>query len=260
MDPFGGVSRLYGESARNRFSSSRVAVIGVGGVGCWTVEALARSGIGHLTMVDLDEICVSNRNRQLQALIGEEGRMKTRVLAERVARIDPGCEVSVEECFFTEGTVNRILGGEDERRFDAVVDAIDSLNHKITLLLTCRRRGIPLIVSGGAGGRRDPTQIRIGDLSKTRNDALLATMRKQLRQRHGFPREGRGRFKVACVSSEEPAVYPDGSGGVCENPESKREMRLNCDYGFGTATPVVATFGMAMASWVLDLLAGESTR
>ena len=158
---FGGIARLYGKAAFGRFLSSRVAVVGVGGVGSWAVESLARSGIGHLTLVDLDEICVTNVNRQLHAVDGQIGRQKTEVMAERARAIHPGAQVEVVPRFFTEHSAAEILTSG----FDAVIDAIDTTRHKALLLAECHRRGIFAVTCGGAGGRRDPTRIRVADLA-----------------------------------------------------------------------------------------------
>lgn len=231
-------------------------VVGLGGVGGWAVEALARSGVGTLTLVDLDEICVSNRNRQVHALVGQEGRLKTEALAERISRINPDCEVKLENRFMTANSVDAILGDEDGRA-TAVIDAIDVVKHKMILLLACRERGIPLVVSGAAGGRRDSTQVRSGDLSRTENDPILATMRKQLRQKHGFPRVGKGRFGIRCIYSLEPPIYPTEDGEVSCKADSRTGLRLNCDFGYGSATPVVAAFGMAAAAEVLAEIVRE---
>ena len=173
---FGGIARLYGTAALARFRKARVAVIGIGGVGSWTVEALARSGIGHLTLVDLDEICVTNVNRQLHAMDGQIGKQKTEAMAERVRAIHPTCEIEILPTFFGEKNFAEIL----DRGFDAVVDAIDTVRQKTLLLAECVRRGIPVVTCGAAGGRRDPSRIGVDDLSKSANDALLEFLADKL--------------------------------------------------------------------------------
>lgn len=254
---FGGVARLYGQRALARFSESRVVVVGVGGVGSWTVEALARSGIGRIRMVDLDEICITNVNRQLHAMDGQIGRQKTAAMAERVCAINPECEIEVIEGFFTERSVDQVLGGE----IDGVIDAIDSMQHKALLLAECRRRGIPVVTCGGAGGRKDATRIQVRDLAFSGKDALLHQLRKKLRREHGFVAVEMGSkpepMGIMAVFSDEPPVYPTGDGGVsCEKPEGA-EMRLSCETGYGTATHVTSTFGVVAAGVMLDLLVGR---
>jgi tRNA A37 threonylcarbamoyladenosine dehydratase len=175
---FGGIARLYGSRALEKFSHARVVVVGIGGVGSWTVEALARSGIGKIRMVDLDEICMTNVNRQLHAMDGQIGRQKTAAMAERVRAIHPECEIEVIEGFFTERSVEEVLGGE----VHGVVDAIDSMQHKALLLAECRERGLPVVTCGGAGGRRDATRISVRDLAFSGKDALLHQLRKNLRK------------------------------------------------------------------------------
>ena len=252
---FGGIARLYGRKALERFLESRVVVVGIGGVGSWTVEALARSGIGIIRMVDLDEICVTNVNRQLHAMDGQIGRQKTAAMEERVRAINPNCVVEVIEGFFTERSVEQVLGGE----ISGVIDAIDSMQHKALLLAECKRRGIPVVTCGGAGGKRDATRISIRDLAFSGKDALLHQLRKNLRKDHGFPKVPMGSKPVAmgitAVFSDETPVYPGSDGGVsCEKPEGA-DMRLSCETGYGTATHVTATFGVVAAGAMLDILA-----
>ncbi len=251
---FSGIGRLYGRLGLARLRSSRVAVIGVGGVGSWAVEALARSGIGHLSLVDLDDICVTNINRQLPALETTVGRSKVEVLEERVRLIQPEIEVKAQSQFFTAATAENILGPG----FDFVVDGIDHLANKCLLIAECRRRGIPLVVCGGAGGRRDPTGVRIADLAATSHDPLLAQVRAVLRTEYRFPRDQQG-YGVSCVYTQELPVFPQEDGSVCaERPEglSGSEMRLNCDSGFGAAAFVTGVFGFAAASVVVKGLTG----
>ncbi|MFD2255818.1 ThiF family adenylyltransferase [Luteolibacter algae] len=255
---FGGIARLYGENALQRFAGARVVVVGIGGVGSWTVEALARSGIGKIRMVDLDEICITNVNRQLHAMDGQIGRQKTAAMAERVRAINPDCVLEVIEGFFTERSVEEVLGGE----VDGVVDAIDSMKHKALLLAECRKRGLPVVTCGGAGGRRDATRISIRDLAFSGKDALLHQLRKNLRKHHGFASVPMGskpeEMGITAVFSDEPPVYPGSDGEVsCERPEGS-DMRLNCATGYGTVTHVTGAFGMIAAGAMLDLLSGGS--
>lgn len=252
---FGGIARLYGEAALERFLGARVAVIGVGGVGSWAVESLARSGIGHLTLVDLDEICLSNVNRQLHAMDGQIGRQKTEAMAERVALIHPLAETVIVPRFFSEKTATEILGAG----FDAVVDAIDTTKHKALLLAECRRRGIFTVTCGGAGGKRDPTRIRVADLAYSGKDPLLHQLRRTLREQHGFPKTPLGTkpapLGIEAVFSDEPPWFSDAAGGVSRERAEGTGGRISCATGLGTATHVTAAFGLIAAGRVLDHLA-----
>jgi tRNA A37 threonylcarbamoyladenosine dehydratase len=254
---FGGMARLYGRAGLKRLRAAHVLVVGVGGVGSWTVEALARSGVGTITMVDLDEICVSNVNRQLPALDGTIGRPKVEVLAERIRAINPACRIFARQEFFTEDSAERLLAPTDPP-VDFVVDAIDAVANKCRLIALCRARQLPVIVCGGAGGRRDPTQVRRADLALATHDRLLSEVRKRLRQEHGFPPAGK-KFGVDCICSAEIPVFPQKDGSVCPAADAPAEpgesRRLNCDWGFGSATHVTGTFGFAAAAAVINALA-----
>ena len=254
---FGGVARLVGTEGLERLRRAHVCVVGLGGVGSWTVEALARSGIGELTLIDLDDVCISNVNRQLHALDGELGKPKVDVLARRAEAINPECKVHPLHSFFLKSNAQDIL----QTPFDAVVDAIDSPSRKCVLLAGCRERGLFVITTGAAGGRRDPTAIEVTDLAFSTHDRLLQEVRHKLRRKHGFPR-GDKPFGIACVFSREPVVYPDVSGSVCSAsaPEaSSSDLRLDCSSGYGTATFVTGTFGFVAAARVVDKLAQVPT-
>lgn len=250
---FGGIGRLYGREGLARLRRSHALVIGIGGVGSWTVEALARTGVGRLTLVDLDEVCVSNVNRQLPALDSTLGRAKGEVMAERVRGIHPEARVDVRLEFFTADTAHRLLGLDPEHsadRPDVVIDAIDNLSNKVRLIALCHEQGLPLVVCGGAGGRRDPTAVRVEDLARVTHDRLLSETRKRLRKEHGFPRNDR-KFGVECVCSSETPVFPASDGTVCAVRESAapgESLRLNCDSGFGSVTFVTGAFGFAAAA------------
>ena len=252
---FGGIARLYGQAALDGFLSARVAVIGVGGVGSWAVEALARSGIGHLTLVDLDEICVTNVNRQLHAMDGQIGRQKTEAMAERVLAIHPGCEIHIVPKFFNEKSAAHIL----DAGFDAVIDAIDDARHKSLLAAECHRRGIYSVTCGGAGGRRDPTRIRVTDLAYSGMDPLLLQLRRGLRNDFGFPKNTRGEepvlFGIDAVYSDEAPYFSQCDGTVSKTKPEDISQRLNCASGFGTVAHLIASFGMIAAGRVLEHLA-----
>lgn len=225
--------------------------MGIGGVGSWAVEALARSGVGALTLVDLDEVCVSNVNRQLHALDGEVGRTKVAVMAQRVKAINPECVVRAVPEFFTAATMDEIM----QPSFHGVLDAIDNVANKCLLLARCRAMKIHLVTTGGAGGRRDPTAIRVADLALTTHDGLLQAVRKKLREDFGFPREPKQLFGVDCVFSAEPQVYPQSDGTVCAQREAGSDWRLNCDSGYGSAAFVTGAFGLAAAARMVEKIA-----
>lgn len=251
-DPrFGGIGRLYGREGLARLAGAHVCVVGVGGVGSWTVEALARSGVGRITMIDLDEVCVTNVNRQLPAMDGTVGRAKVEVLAERVRAISPEVEVNAVQEFFTEQSALRLL----EPGYDWVIDAIDKVGNKCLLIASCVGRGIRVLTVGGAGGKRDGTQVRVADLADSQHDSLLKMTRRDLRRQHGFPREMGVKFGVPCVFSAERPVYPHGDGSVCEVKEKDGSVTMDCASGFGSATFVTGAFGFAAAGEVVRLIA-----
>lgn len=251
---FSGISRLYGACALERFHQAHVTVIGIGGVGSWIVEALARSGIGHITMVDLDEICVTNVNRQLHAMDGQIGRLKTSAMAERIQAIHPDCQITEKQTFYSEKNAGELLASSP----DVVIDAIDAVRQKCHLIAECKTRGIPIVTVGAAGGRRDPSCIQIADLAMTCHDALLLQTRKNLRSHHGFPKAPTGKkikkFGVTAVFSTESPVFPQCDGSVSTQRPEGTNLRLSCESGYGTATPVTATFGMIAAAQALDIL------
>lgn len=250
---FSGVGRLLGTAGLERLRQSHVCVIGLGGVGSWVVEALARSGIGALTLVDLDDVCISNVNRQLHALDGELGRPKVEVMARRVKLINPECAVHPVHSFFLKSNADEILSVT----FDHVVDAIDRPSLKCLLIARCRERQIPVITAGGAGGRRDPTAIQTADLAFSSHDALLQEVRRGLRKEYGFPR-GNEPFGVECVFSREAPVFPAGDGTVCNERPASPDLRLDCRSGFGTASFVTGAFGLVAASRVVRHLAEKA--
>ncbi len=257
-DRFSALARLYGADGLRRLEQGHVCVVGIGGVGSCAVEALARSGIGALTLVDLDEVCVSNVNRQIHALDGTVGQSKVDVMAERVRGINPGCRVTVVQEFFTAANAERLLDRLSHRPGSVhVVDAIDGVSNKTLLIALCRQRGIPILISGGAAGRREPTSVRVGDLANVTHDRLLFEVRRRLRRDHGWPRAGR-KMGVDCVYSPETLVFPQSDGSVCATrpPATAGEpMRLTCDWGLGTATFVTGTFGFVAAGYVVRRIA-----
>lgn len=252
---FGGIVRLFSRDGAERLRGSHVCVIGIGGVGSWAVEALARTGLGALTLVDLDDVCISNVNRQLHAVTGEFGKPKVEVMAARVRLINPDCAVHAQQLLFTPATAEGILATD----FTCVLDAIDDTAMKALLIARCRERRIPLVTTGGAGGRRDPTAIRVADLARTTHDGLLANVRKLLRAAHNFPRDPETGFGVPCVFSPEPPVFPAADGSVCAAPEPGAKLRLDCRSGYGTATFVTGAFGFAAAAEVVKQILAAGT-
>jgi tRNA A37 threonylcarbamoyladenosine dehydratase len=247
---FSGIRRLYSTDGLERLRRAHVCVIGVGGVGSWTVEALARSGVGALTLVDMDDICVSNVNRQIHAVDSEIHKPKVESLAARVQAINPACQVHPVRAFLVQSNAHKIL----ERGYDYVFDAIDAVREKALCLSLCRQLRLPVLTSGGAGGRRDPTQVCVDDLSRATHDRLLQSLRKTLRADHGFPR-GDKKFGIESVFSPEPPVFPHKDGTVCATREEGGELRLDCRSGFGSATFVTGTFGFVAAARIVSRIA-----
>ncbi|HTL18947.1 MAG TPA: tRNA threonylcarbamoyladenosine dehydratase [Patescibacteria group bacterium] len=257
MDPyqrrFGGLGRLYGSAGLERLRHAHVCIVGLGGVGSWAVEALARSGVGRLTLIDLDDVCISNVNRQLHALDGELGKPKVEVIARRAAAINPDCIIHPSHCFFLKSNAEQIL----KAGFDAVLDAIDSPSLKCLLIASCRQGGIPVTVVGGAGGRQDPTAIEVTDLAFSSGDRLLQQVRRKLRRDYGFPR-GDQEFGIECVVSRESPVFPTNEGCVTQNRAEAADLRLDCRSGFGTASFVTGAFGLVAASRIVKQIASKA--
>lgn len=254
---FSGVARLVGKTGLERLRAAHVCVVGVGGVGSWAVEGLARSGVGALTLVDLDDVCVTNMNRQLPALESTVGRPKVEVLAARVRDINPACRVTARPEFFTQASAETLLTGP----FDFVIDAIDRMSKKALLIAEAHRRGWPVLTAGGAGGRRDPTQICTGDLGDAWGDELLRQVRKKLRRDHGFAhgeQTGKMRWGVRCVWSSERQVFPWADGTCASEPEPGSGLQLDCEAGLGTGVFVTGAFGLAAAGEVVRAIAGET--
>ncbi len=247
-DRFAGLRRLYGERAFALLPQLHFAVIGIGGVGSWAVEALARSAVGRLTLVDYDTIEVGNVNRQIHALTETLGRKKTSVMAERVAQINPAAEVSVIDDYLNMDNLEAILG----RGYDYVIDAIDSIKFKAALIHHCRRHRIPVITTGGAGGLTDPARVQVADLSRTHHDPLASKVRARLRDRYGFTRNPRRSFGVECVFSSQQLLYPTPDGGVSHRKPGIHGVSLDCRFGYGTSVAVTATFGFTAAGRALE--------
>jgi tRNA A37 threonylcarbamoyladenosine dehydratase len=236
---FGGVARIYGAEGLLRLEAARVAVVGVGGVGSWVAEALARSAVGEITLIDLDHVAESNLNRQLQATGATLGMAKVTALAQRIADINPRCHVIEVEEFVETDNVEQLL---PPGRFDYVIDAMDDGRAKVALILHAQHHRIPLVVVGSAGGQTDPSRVRVSDLAHTEHDPLLARVRKRLRTEHGFARNLKTRFGITAIYSDEPLTGAAGEGGG-----------LNCS-GYGSSVTVTAVFGFVAASVALNAL------
>jgi len=254
LDRFGGVGRLLGLAGLERVRAAHVAVVGIGGVGSWVVEGLARSGVGAITLIDLDDVCITNVNRQLPAVEGQIGRPKVVVMAERVKSINPACRVEAVTEFFTAASAERLLAP----RFDCVVDAIDGMTNKALLIDACVRRGLPCVTVGGAGGKCDPTKIRAGDLGESTTDDLLRQVRKKLRRAHGWSRGEGQLYGVRCVYSTEKPVFPWANGTCSAEQEPGTNLKLDCASGFGTAVFVTGAFGLAAAGEAVRLIVKAS--
>jgi tRNA A37 threonylcarbamoyladenosine dehydratase len=253
---FGGLRRLYGARGYARVRAARVAVVGLGGVGSWAVEALARSGVAQLVLIDLDHVSESNVNRQIQALGATLGMSKAEALARRIADIHPGCAVHCIEEFADADNWPGLLPGE----VDAVIDACDQGKAKLALAAWARRTRTAFVTCGAAGGKRRAEQIEIDDLHATTHDPLLASLRQRLRSQHDAPRTGR--IGVRCVFSRESVAPPEPDEAACaiDDPQeagkvvdAQRDNTLNC-HGYGSTVVVTASFGMAAAGEIIAQL------
>lgn len=253
-DRFAAVSRVYGNAACNRFAAAHCCVVGIGGVGSWVAEALARSGIGTITLIDHDDIAISNINRQVHADNNTLDSSKVDVMARRIRAISPGCECHAIDDMLVENNIVRYIHSD----IDYVIDAIDTVKSKVSLIFHCKRNNIPVLSIGGAGGRTDPTSVAITDLNKTRNDTLASSVRKRLRSRYGWTRNPARKFGVECVYSDQQPMFPQGDGTVAQSKPSVAGTTLDCNTGYGSMMGVTAVYGMVAASRVLDKLAAKA--
>lgn len=253
---FGGVARLYGVEGLKKLLNSHVLIVGLGGVGTWAAEALARSGVGSITIVDLDDICITNTNRQIHALDGMLGKMKVHATSDRILAINPQCKVLAIEDFFTEKSSEMIL----DRKYDFVIDAIDSLQNKCVLASKCKEKNIPLIMTGGAAGKKNLSMIQVSDLGLVCNDSLLFSLRKRLRQEFNYPsgasftRSKKQIFNITCVYSAEEPMFPKSDGTICKIADASVNLKLDCETGMGSITHITGTFGFMAASYVIEKL------
>ena len=255
LERFGGIARLYGAAGAEKLAAARVAVVGIGGVGSWAAEALARSGVGQLILMDLDDICITNTNRQLHAHEGNYGRLKVEAMAERVRSINPGMEVTPLPNFYTVAHPEKLFDHEP----DVVVDAIDSMKPKAHLIAECYRSGIPIVTCGGAGGRTRGECIRLADLARTSGDNLLSRLRKLLRQEYALPLHDRcPEIGIPCVYSAETPVFPHCDGSVSTQREPGQRGGIGCASGFGSAVHITGTFGFLAAGAALSIISSRS--
>lgn len=247
---FSSLSRLYGNNGFELLSSLHICVVGLGGVGSWCVEALARSGIGKLTLIDYDDICLSNINRQLPALSSTLGEKKFAVLQKRAHEINPDIECKVIDDFVTLENLDNYLN--PSHQYDYVIDAIDGIRVKAAMVHYCKRNKVPIIVTGGAGGLTDPTQIKVADLSKTYNDPLAAKVRSTLRSNYGFTKNTKRSFGVECVFSSQQPVYPTAEGKVSHTKPGISGVSLDCKFGYGSISFVTGNFGFVASSRAIN--------
>ncbi len=246
---FSGLARLYGNDGINKLINASVCIIGIGGVGSWIAEALARSGINNLTLIDLDDISISNVNRQIHALSSTLDTSKVETMKSRIADINPECAVSVIEDFVTAENVNDYLKGQ----YSVVIDATDSVKAKAAIISLCKRHKQKVICIGGAGGQTDPLSITRGDLAKTKQDPLLAKVRSTLRRFYRFSQNPKRNFGVEAIYSTEQLKYLTPDGGVTEAKQSSQgASKMDCSTGFGAFVGVTATFGLVAASRAID--------
>lgn len=245
---FGGLQRLYGVHGAAQIRAAHVVVVGIGGVGSWTAEALARSGVARLTLIDMDHIAESNVNRQIHALTSTLGRAKALAMQERIAEIHPTCQVDVVDDFVGPDNWPALLPAEP----DALIDACDDAKAKLALAVWARKTRTPFVCVGAAGGKRLAHKVDVDDLALATHDPLLARLRYQLRKHHGAPKEGK-RMGVCCVFSREAVAPPDASCAI------EGDGSLNC-HGYGSSVGVTATFGLCAASEILNFLASGSSK
>jgi len=253
-EKFGSLARVYGQNELQKIRHAHVCVVGLGGVGSWVVEALARTGVGKLTLIDGDDISPSNINRQSHALVSTIGSMKATVMRQRVLDINPECECIVFEQYISEDNVSELLFPEPVNKFDCVIDAIDRIKYKSLMIHFCKKHKIKIIATGGAGGLIDPTQIEIKDLSRTWNDPLASAVRLALRQVHNFSRNLKRSFGVPCVYSTEQQRYPDKDGKVGYQKPGVSGLSLDCSFGYGSSVMVTSTFGFVAAAKAVEIV------
>lgn len=247
---FSGLARLYGKTAHEKLKQTHLCVVGIGGVGSWAVEAIARSGVGEITIIDWDDLCYSNINRQIHALDNTIGKAKIDVMRERIHNINPECRINAILDFFTPDNAQALLN----MNLDGVIDAIDQLTPKCHLIACCKRKKIPIVSVGAAGGIIDPSLIKIADINRTYQDPLMAKVRNKLKRDYNFPKDAKARFRVSCVFSSEHKVIPNPEELECLNQTNEGSKNLGCDYGYGSATFITGTMAFFAVSKLFQLI------
>lgn len=251
---FAALSRLYGNQLAEQFLTTHVVVIGIGGVGSWAAEGLARTGFGKITLLDFDDVMPSNINRQILADSNTLGQSKVEVMARRIRSINPDCQVNAVDDRLSEKNCEKFFSTPDALipEVNYIIDAIDSLRPKAALIDYCKRHKIPIMTTGGAGGLSDPSQVTFADLSRTHNDALAAKLRYELRKNHHFPRDNKKKFKIECVFSTEQVWYPQTDGSVSHQRPQLEGRTLDCATGYGSCCSVTSTFGMLCVARIIE--------
>ncbi|MEX2962073.1 tRNA cyclic N6-threonylcarbamoyladenosine(37) synthase TcdA [Microbulbifer sp. TYP-18] len=254
---FGGITRLYGRGTLQKLQTAHCVIIGIGGVGSWSAEALARSGVGHISLIDLDDVCITNTNRQSHALHNTIGEPKVAVMAERLRQINPQIQLQVHQDFIASDNFAQLLDPE-RMPIDIVLDATDTARVKAALAAYCKARKLRLITVGSAGGKRDPSRIGCADLGRTINDPILAKMRQHLYRQHNFHKSRRRLFGIDAIFSTEPMTYPQPDGQVSQRKSTMQGgVKLDCSNGFGAATMVTGTFGFHAAAQAVKRLLSQ---
>lgn len=250
---FGGIERLYEASGLAKLQQAHFTVVGIGGVGTWVAEGFARSGVGHITLIDIDDICITNTNRQAHALQDTIGQAKVDAMAQRIKQINPDCIVHTIEDFVLPDNVATYITPD----MDMVIDATDSITAKAAMIAYCKRNKIKIITIGGAGGQIDPRQVTSGDLAKTTQDPLAAKLRSVLRRDYNFSKNTQRRFGIECIYSTEQLRYPQGDGTIGKQKLSAQgAIKLDCETGFGASVAVTATFGFVAVAQAINKFLG----
>lgn len=250
---FSGIQRLYGHRNAQFINELHLAVVGVGGVGSWAAEALARTGVGKLTLIDMDDVCLSNVNRQSHALTETIGQPKIEVLAARLQSINPDLKLNLVDDFVSPANLEQCFADRPQ----GVLDAIDSISAKTALLAWCKRQKIRVVTTGGAGGQIDPSQIAVADIARVIQDPLMAKVRSQLRRDYNFSSNPKRKFGIDCVYSTEQLRYPAGEGQVSYAKPGSGAARLDCSTGFGACMMVTGAFGMQASATLINRLLPE---
>lgn len=246
---FGGIERLYETQGLASLEQAHFTVVGVGGVGTWVAEGFARSGVGTITLIDIDDICITNTNRQAHALQDTIGQAKVSAMAHRIKLINPDCIVNEIEDFVIADNVSQYL----TQSMDIVIDATDSILAKAAMIAYCKRNKINIITIGGAGGQIDPRLVTSGDLAKTIQDPLAAKLRSELRRQYNFSKNPKRRFGIECIYSTEQLRYPQGDGTVGKQKLSgEGAVKLDCETGFGASVAVTGTFGFVAVAQAIN--------